>query len=81
VAGGALQAPVNSSHHQAVARLARDFRTSGMSPDGVIEAFERADPRGRPFLLAVQWHPEAMQAGLLLGDGPLDAFLTSARLH
>lgn len=67
---------VNSSHHQAVARLAPGFRVSALSPeDAVIEAFEYARPDSKPFLLAVQWHPEGMEQGLPLADGVLDALL------
>lgn len=47
--------PVNSRHHQAVARVARAFVVSAVSPDGVIEAIERPDAT---FCLGVQWHPE-----------------------
>lgn len=68
---------VNTSHHQAVDRLAIDFRVSARCDDGVIEAFEPTDLRANPFLLAVQWHPEAMEPGLPLADRVLDAFLTA----
>jgi putative glutamine amidotransferase len=69
---------VNSSHHQAVGRLAGGFRAGALSTDdAVIEAFEYARPAGRPFFLAVQWHPEAMEPGLPLADKVLDAFLTA----
>lgn len=67
--------PVNTSHHQAVERLADGFRVSARSTDGVIEAFEPIAPASQPFLLAVQWHPEGMDAGLPLADRVLDAFL------
>jgi putative glutamine amidotransferase len=67
---------VNSSHHQAVGRLAPRFRASALSTDdAVIEAFEYARADGVPFLLAVQWHPEAMEPGLPLADRVLDALL------
>lgn len=54
---------VNTAHHQAVERLASVFEPSATAPDGVIEAFEAADATtgGRPFILAVQWHPERME--------------------
>ncbi|HKU66611.1 MAG TPA: gamma-glutamyl-gamma-aminobutyrate hydrolase family protein [Candidatus Baltobacteraceae bacterium] len=69
---------VNSSHHQAVGRLAAGFRLSGVSTDdAVIEAYESAHPDTAPFVLAVQWHPEAMEPGLPLADRVLDAFLTA----
>lgn len=53
---------VNSSHHQAVDRLARPLRATAVSPDGVIEALELAPGARRrlPFLLAVQFHPERL---------------------
>ena len=47
---------VNSTHHQAVDRVAARFRVTARAPDGVIEAIE-CNPDGR-FLMAVQWHPE-----------------------
>lgn len=47
---------VNSTHHQAVDRVASNFRVAARAPDGVIEAVE-AKANGR-FLMAVQWHPE-----------------------
>ncbi len=53
---------VNSAHHQGVEHLAPLFTPSVLSPDGVIEAFEWGDATlgGKPFLLAVQWHPERL---------------------
>lgn len=48
---------VNSFHHQAVKKLAQRFSATATSPDGLVEAYE--DPKV-PFLLGVQWHPEAM---------------------
>lgn len=47
--------PVNSRHHQSVARVAPDFVVSAVSPDGVVEAIERPD---QAFCVGVQWHPE-----------------------
>jgi putative glutamine amidotransferase len=46
---------VNSHHHQAVKDLAPCFKSMGSSEDGIIEALY--DP-SKPFLWAVQWHPE-----------------------
>lgn len=53
------QFEVNSLHHQAISRIANGFLVSAHAPDGVIEAFELPD---HPFGVAVQWHPEWLQA-------------------
>ena len=50
---------VNSTHHQAVDRIARGFEVVARAPDGIVEAVER--PGDRMFL-AVQWHPERLTA-------------------
>jgi len=52
---GADPEPVNSSHHQAVARAGEGLRVSARAADGVIEAIEGT---GDGFCLGVQWHPE-----------------------
>ncbi len=51
---------VNSFHHQAVERLANDLKAVVFSEDGIIEAYEWENPDGKPFLIAVQWHPERL---------------------
>jgi putative glutamine amidotransferase len=52
---GAVEARVNSRHHQAVARVGEGLVVSARAPDGVIEGLELP---GRRFAIAVQWHPE-----------------------
>ena len=47
---------VNSFHHQAVKTLADGLAVDAMNKDGHIEAFHACN---HPFLLCVQWHPEA----------------------
>jgi putative glutamine amidotransferase len=49
---------VPTAHHQAVDRLGDGLVASAWAEDGVVEAVE-AGAGGDPFLLAVQWHPEA----------------------
>jgi putative glutamine amidotransferase len=53
---------VNSTHHQAVDRLAQPLRATGLSADGVIEGVElRPEAAGLlPYLLGVQFHPERL---------------------
>ena len=52
--GGATNAVVNSSHHQAVKDLAPGFRITARASDGVVEAIE-SDTLP---IAAVQFHPE-----------------------
>lgn len=67
--------PVNSRHHQSVARVAPSFVASATSPDGVIEAIERPDA---PFCVGVQWHPENFwRTGEF--DGLFAGFVDAAR--
>jgi putative glutamine amidotransferase len=52
---------VNTTHHQAVDRVAPGLEVTARAPDGVIEALEKPDAR---FFCGVQFHPERLvQAG------------------
>ena len=53
---GALNALVNSHHHQAIESVGADLVATAWTSDGVIEAME--DPRPDRFVMGVQWHPE-----------------------
>lgn len=60
---GRTEAAVPTHHHQAVDRPGAGLVATAWTDDGVIEAAEFSPDRvlaGRtPFMLAVQWHPEA----------------------
>ncbi len=61
IAGG-FKLGVNSTHHQAVARVASPLRVTAASNDGMVEGLE-LKPGGShwlPFLLSVQFHPERL---------------------
>jgi len=53
---------VNSTHHQAVARVAAPLRVVAVSRDGIVEGLELKPSAARmlPFLLSVQFHPERL---------------------
>jgi len=52
---------VNSTHHQAVNRVATALQVTARSSDGVVEGVEQKSGCGLlPFLLSVQFHPERL---------------------
>jgi putative glutamine amidotransferase len=55
---GATTISVNSSHHQALDRVAPGLRVTARSSDGVIEGAEWAGDDW--WMLGVQWHPEEL---------------------
>jgi putative glutamine amidotransferase len=61
IAGGATLA-VNSTHHQAVGRIAPPLRPVARASDGVVEALELREDHldALPFFLSVQFHPERL---------------------
>jgi putative glutamine amidotransferase len=59
---GRLKLGVNSTHHQAVARVAAPLQVAGTSQDGVVESLElKPEAVGwLPWFLSVQFHPERL---------------------
>lgn len=56
------RAGVNSTHHQAIDRVAPSLQVVARASDGVVEALEPAPAHERdlPWLLSVQFHPERL---------------------
>jgi putative glutamine amidotransferase len=55
--GDARAVPVNSVHHQGIARVAPVLEPVGSAPDGLVEALaHEVSP-----VLGVQWHPENLR--------------------
>lgn len=59
---GRYRLGVNSTHHQAVARVAGPLHVVAIGSDGIIEGLELAPSEAGmlPFLLSVQFHPERL---------------------
>jgi putative glutamine amidotransferase len=49
---------VNSLHHQGIDRLGAGLLATAVAPDGLVEGVEL--PSDDHFMVAVQWHPEAL---------------------
>jgi putative glutamine amidotransferase len=61
---------VNSAHHQSIGKLGDGLEANSFSNDGVIEGIEWKEKTDKPFMLAVQWHPERMK-NIGIVDSPL----------
>lgn len=73
---GSTESSVNSSHHQAIARLGDGLQlAAACSADGVIEA---AEMRDRTFVIGVQWHPERDFQESLFSQRIFGAFVDAA---
>ncbi|MBM3493376.1 MAG: gamma-glutamyl-gamma-aminobutyrate hydrolase family protein [Armatimonadetes bacterium] len=74
---GHAEMRVNTFHHQAVKTVAGCLRAVGWAEDGLVEALESPD---RPFVVAVQYHPEEM-AGVCEASARLfAAFVAASRV-
>jgi putative glutamine amidotransferase len=71
---------VNSNHHQAVKILADDFKVLAIANDGIMESIGWNDPKGKPWLLGVQWHPERMEETNPLSSAIANEFLKQTTL-
>jgi putative glutamine amidotransferase len=70
---------VTSNHHQAIEKAAPGLKIVAWTADSIPEAIEWSDPAGKPFLMAVQWHPERMDTNSPLSMPLMNAFLDAAR--
>jgi len=72
----------NSAHHQAVERPGDGLTVSARATgDGTVEALEWADATGKPFFLAVQWHPERMGYDERFAGRLFETFLWEVAAH
>lgn len=69
---------VNSTHHQALKRVAEPFAAQAVAPDGVVEAVEVP---GERFVLGLQWHPEYLADNCPASRSIFEAFVAACRAH
>lgn len=67
---------VNSFHHQALRTPGNGVRVVATAEDGIVEAAEMPD---YPFVIAVQWHPEAMSDDNPTSQRLFAAFVAACR--
>jgi putative glutamine amidotransferase len=72
---------VHSNHHQAIEKLAPRFTPTSYAKDSIIESFELSDTLSHPFILGVQWHPEAMDVGSPFSGNIGRAFMDKVMKH
>lgn len=72
---------VYSNHHQAVDKIAKGFRGVSYAADGIIESIEPIDTLQHPFILGVQWHPEAVNPRNKLSGPIAERFLFKVYQH
>jgi putative glutamine amidotransferase len=72
---GAGPLPVNSMHHQGIRELGRGLVPTAVAPDGLVEAIE-GEQGG--YLVAVQWHPEALTDNDARARGIFTDFIAAA---
>lgn len=69
---------VNSTHHQAVERVAPGLKVVARSQDGVAEAMELKGEGLLPFLLSVQFHPERLMDRYPEHKGIFEVFIQAS---
>jgi putative glutamine amidotransferase len=74
---------VNSTHHQAVGKVADALTVVAQSSDGVVEGMElnKSSDKRLPFLLSVQFHPERLADRYAEHRAIFSAFSAACALH
>jgi putative glutamine amidotransferase len=74
---------VNSTHHQALGRIADPLRVTATGPDGVAEGTELKPEHARllPYLMTVQFHPERLAPRYPEHQALFNHFVRSCKLN
>jgi putative glutamine amidotransferase len=75
---GVHSSQVNSNHHQGIDKLGNELIITSYAMDSLPESIEWKANEEKRFLMAVQWHPERMEADHPLSKNPAVTFLHHA---
>ena len=70
-----------SNHHQAVDKIAPDYKISSYAVDKIAESLEPVDTTIHPFILGVQWHPEGMDVNSPFSGNIARKFFSKVNQH
>ncbi len=73
------EAVVTSSHHQAVGKIGNGLKAIAWHQDRTIEALTWNAPLRKPWMMAVQWHPERMSLSEPLAGSLYKGFLQAVK--
>ncbi|HUZ50417.1 MAG TPA: gamma-glutamyl-gamma-aminobutyrate hydrolase family protein [Candidatus Dormibacteraeota bacterium] len=73
------EAAVTSSHHQAVNKVGTGLKAIAWHQDRTIEALTWSAPLRKPWMMAVQWHPERMSLSEPLAGSLYEGFLQAVK--
>lgn len=73
------EAMVTSSHHQAVDRVGTGLKAVAWHRDRTIEALTWSAPLRKPWMMAIQWHPERMSLSEPLAGSLYEGFLQAVK--
>lgn len=79
---GVNRVGVNSSHHQAIDKLAAPLKVTARAEDGMVEAIEfvKQNVELLPYMIGVQYHPERLLQSLPVHRELFRSFATAAAL-
>lgn len=77
---GLREYEVNSNHHQAIDKLSDQLVATAYTADNIVEAVEYKD-KNKPFLLAVQWHPERMGLDSIMSKSIFTKFILEVKYN
>ncbi len=75
---GCVTGEINSAHHQCIAQLGKNLKISATASDETIEAIEFQNNADQ-YLIAVQWHPERMDANSKFSKNIKESFIKAAQ--